>query len=192
MRHVFNPKERNSKRLDHEILEIWKKTNYNDILWSFITDVNERHLEVRIHGEVLDALRTLTFDGDTSGMLGDYFTRAAANISLWIDSDILIFDKDERTENVYRSYVKVPAFFIKVMYVVFTMSAVLLFVTTICFVLRLVITSEILDAGLVLALFAFLVNATIGIASVLFGWHRLRRDEQALEEMVTLSFIPIL
>lgn len=192
MRHALNVKERNSRRLDHDILEIWKRTNYNDILWTFIANVNERHIEVRIHGEVLDALRALSVNGDTSGMLGDYFTRAAANISLWIDSDILIFDKDERTENVYRSYVQVPTFFVKIMYVVFSISAILLFFLVVCFVIRLVFTSEIIDGLIVFSLFAFLVNATIGCASVLFGWHRLRRNQAVIDNMATLSFIPIL
>ena len=181
-----------SKATEAAVLDLWKKTNYSEVLWPFITTAEERHLELRLDGAVLYDLHQLAPDGDTTTLLALYFSRHASNISLWIDSDILIFDKDEQSEHVLRSYIRTSPSFIRLMYAVFGISALILLMAILIFFLRLFFTSALLDGLLVFSLFAFLLNAAVGMSAILFGWHHLRRDEQALQSMTTLHYLDLL
>lgn len=181
-----------SKVTEAAVLDLWKKTNYSEVLWPFITNAEQRHLELRLDGAVLYDLHQLAPDGDTTTLLAIYFSRHASNISLWIDSDILIFDKDEQSEHVLRSYIRTSPSFIRLMYAVFGISASILLMAILIFFLRLFLTSALLDGMLVFSLFAFLLNAAVGMSAILFGWHHLRRDEQALQSMTTLHYLDLL
>ncbi len=180
-----------SSLVENDVLTLWKRTNYNDTLWPFIVNSAARHLEVRIDDAVYVDLCAIAPNGDAETMLRAYFERHAHNVALWVDGAILIFDKDD-PDRVMRSYVGVPPSFYRMMGGVFVVSVVLALIGGAAFLARLFADSELLDVVLVGALFFFLANATLGIASILLGCHRMQRDDTAVAALPVILYIPVL
>lgn len=180
-----------SKAVEHNVLTLWKRTNYNDTLWPFIVNHEMRHLEVRIDDTVYVDLCAMAPNGDAESMLRAYFERHAHNVALWVDGAILIFDKDNRT-HLERSYIGVSASFYRMICGVFAASVALALIGGAAFLARLFVDSEWLDILLVGTLFFFLANAAIGIASVLLGCHRMQRDDAIVAGLPVIVYIPVL
>lgn len=180
-----------SRATEAAILELWKRTNYNATMWPFIMAPTHRHLELRIDDAVYVDLCAIAPAGDTETMLRAYFARHANNIAMWVDGSLLIFDKDD-AELLSRSYLRISPSFFRMIRAVFALSVVLLAIGAVAFLTRLFVDSEIVDAVLVLAVFFFLANATVGIGSILLGCHRLYRDDTVIASLPAIHYIEIL
>ncbi len=189
--------------MEQDVLDLLKHTNYNDTMWPFIAAPAQRHIELRIDDAVYVDLCALAPSGDAETMLRAYFARHARNVALWVDGNILIFDKDDGERAAVngvdrdhiipsRSYIRIAPSFYRMIRVVFALSIAFLTVGALAFLVRLFVDSEIVDALLVMSIFAFLANATAGIASVLLGCHRLHRDEIAIAALPSIHYIDIL